>query len=155
MSNKKQMTQEIINERLEALGFGEKQAEDQELIIDSVLKHFHIEFTDKYDTNIDFHIYPEQTYDGYEVYVATAYPNIVNISENIHYNVWSLEEALRDFIAYSNGTEDYPSRIFVYHLGAYYIDCAIEQLFEELADKFEAIVVENLLADGYEHFKYK
>ena len=155
MSNKKQMTQEVINERLEALGFGEKQAEDQELAIDSVLKHFHIDFTDNYNRDSDFYLYEETTGDGYSVYVATHDMDNVYVSENVYQYEQSLSEPLYDFITNCNGCEEFPSKIYVDDLCADCIDSAIERLFEELADKFEAIVVENLLADGYEHFKYK
>jgi len=47
--SKKLITDELINERLEAKGFGEKQINDEDLARESVLKHFNVEFTDRFD----------------------------------------------------------------------------------------------------------
>ena len=44
--SKKLITDELINKRLEAKGFGEHQANDPDLAQKSVLKHFNVEFTD-------------------------------------------------------------------------------------------------------------
>ena len=69
--SKKLITDELINERLEAKGFGEKQINDEDLAKESVLKHFNVEFTDGYSSSADFYIYEESTADGYSVFIAT------------------------------------------------------------------------------------
>ena len=57
--SKKLITYELINERLEAKGFGEKQINDEDLAKEAVLKHFNVEFTDQWTSNADFYIYEE------------------------------------------------------------------------------------------------
>ena len=83
--SKKLITDELINERLEVKGFGEKQIEDEDLAKESVLKHFSVEFTDDYSDNADFYIYEESTADGYSVFIATYDQNRVNVNENVYY----------------------------------------------------------------------
>ena len=74
--SKKLITDELINERLEAKGFGKKQINDEDLAQKSVLKHFNVEFTDEWTNNADFYVYEESTADGYSVFVATHDPNL-------------------------------------------------------------------------------
>jgi hypothetical protein len=69
--SKKLITDELINERLEAKGFGEKQINDADLAKEAVLKHFNVEFTEDYSNDADFFIYEESTADGYSVFIAT------------------------------------------------------------------------------------
>jgi hypothetical protein len=52
--SKKLITDELINKRLEAKGFGDKQSEDEDLAKESVLKHFGVEFTDDYSSQCRF-----------------------------------------------------------------------------------------------------
>ena len=66
--SKKLITDELINKRLEAKGFGYKQSEDEDLAQEAVLKHFSVELTDDYNSNADFYIYEESTADGYSVF---------------------------------------------------------------------------------------
>ena len=68
----KLITDELINEMLEAKGFGEKQINDEDLAKEAVLKHFSVEFTDDYSSSADFYIYEESTADGYSVFIATS-----------------------------------------------------------------------------------
>ena len=75
--SKKLITDELINEMLEARGFGEKQINDEDLAREAVLKHFNVEFTDDYSGNADFYIYEESTADGYSVFVATHDQRVV------------------------------------------------------------------------------
>ena len=63
----KLITIELINERLEAKGFGEKQREDENLAKRSVLDHYGVELTSNYGSNADFSVYEESTVDGYSV----------------------------------------------------------------------------------------
>ena len=153
MSNKKLITDELINERLENIDFGEKQANDQDLAINSVLKHYNIEFVDNYNRDSDFYLYEETTGDGYSVYVATHDMNTVCISENVYQYEQGLSEPLYDFITNCNGCGEFPSKISVDDLCADYIDGVIEQLFEELAFRYEEEIIEDLLIEGYEKIK--
>jgi len=149
--NKKLITNELINERLEAKGFGDYQANDEDLAKESVLKHFNLEFTDNYSDNADFYIYEETTADGYSVFVATHDQSHVNVNENVYYYDTYVGDALEEHIRYSNGDEDNPEIIYVDDLHQQFIDDAIIVLFEYLAERFEEEVIEELTDEGYEY----
>ena len=149
--SKKLITDELINERLEAKGFGEKQINDEDLAKESVLKHFGVEFTDQWTSNADFYIYEESTADGYSVFIATHDQNSVNVNENVYYYDSDLGDALEEHIRYSNGDEEYPEIIYVDDLYQQFIDDAITQLFEYLAERFEEEVIDELKEQGYEY----
>ena len=147
--SKKLITDELINEMLEAKGFGEKQINDEDLAKEAVLKHFSVEFTDDYSSNADFYIYEESTADGYSVFIATHNQDSVNVNENVYYYDSDLGDALEEFIKYSNGSEDYPDIIFVDDLNQQFIDDTIVQLFEYLAERFEEDIIDELEDKGY------
>ena len=147
--SKKLITDELINERLEARGFGEKQINDEYLLKESVLKHFGVEFTDDYSSNADFYVYEESTADGYSVFIATHDTSSINVNENVYYYDSDLSDALKEYIKYSNGDEDNPEIIYVDDLYQQFIDDAIVQLFEYLAERFEEDVIDELKDEGY------
>ncbi len=147
--SKKLITDEIINERLEAKGFGEKQINDEDLAKESVLKHFGVEIIDNYSSNADFYMYEESTADGYSVFVATDDQNVVNVNENVYYYDSDLSGALVDFMKYSNGDEEDPEVVYVDDLNQQFIDDAIVQLFEYLAERFEEEIIDELTDEGY------
>ncbi len=149
--SKKLITDELINEMLEAKGFGEKQINDEDLAKEAVLKHFSVELTDDYNGNADFYIYEESTADGYSVFVATNDQNVVNVNENIYYYDSDLSDALVDFMKYSNGDEEDPEVVYVDDLNQQFIDDAIVQLFEYLAERFEEDIIDELTDEGYEY----
>lgn len=154
-TNNKVITNELINEKLEAIGFGDKQASDEDLARESVLKHFNIEFTDSFNSNADFYIYEESTADGYSVHVATHDMNSINISENVYYYDSDLGDALEEFIKYSNGDEEDPEIIYVDDFHQQFIDDAIVQLFEYLAERFEEDIIDELESKGYKQQEIK
>lgn len=145
------ITPELINERLEAKGFGEKQAQDNDLVRKSVLKHYGYKLIDEWDDNAEFFIYPESTQDGYEVYVATANPDKVSICEDVYYYDSDLGDALAEAMRYGNGDTDYPEKIYVDDLDADYVDQAMQDEFQYLAERFEEEVINELINEGYEH----
>ena len=147
--SKKLITDELINEMLEARGFGEKQINDEDLAKEAVLKHFSVELTDDYSGNADFYIYEESTADGYSVFVATHDQRVVNVNENVYYYDSDLGDALEEYIKYSNGDEHTPEVIYVDDLNQQFIDDAIVQLFEYLAERFEEEVIDELQDKGY------
>ena len=147
--SKKLITDELINEMLEAKGFGEKQINDEDLAKEAVLKHFGVEFTDDYSNSADFYVYEESTADGYSVFVATHDQSVVNVNENVYYYDSDLGDALEEFIKYSNGDEDDPEIIYVDDFNQQFIDDAIVQLFEYLAERFEEEVIDKLTEKGY------
>ena len=145
----KLITDELINEMLEARGFGEKQINDEDLAKEAVLNHFNVEFTDNFTSNADFYIYEESTADGYSVYVATHDTSSISINEDVYYYDSDLGDALEEFIKYSNGDEDHPEIIYVDDLYQQFIDDAIVQLFEYLAERFEEDIIDELKDKGY------
>jgi hypothetical protein len=146
----KLITDELINERLEAKGFGEKQQEDEDLAKESVLKHFYVELTDQWTDNASFYIYEESTVDGYSVWIATYDTSQINISEDVHYYDSNLGDALEEAIRYGNGDEHNPDLIYVDDLYQDFIDSAIQELFTYLSNRFEEEVIDELLNEGYE-----
>ena len=149
--SKKLITDELINKRLEAKGFGKKQINDEDLAQKSVLKHFNVEFTDEWTNNADFYVYEESTVDGYSVFVATHDMRHVNVSDNVYYYDSDLGDALEEHIRYSNGYEDNPEIIYVDDLNQQFVDDAIVQLFEYLAERFEEEIIDELKDEGYEY----
>ena len=147
--SKKLITDELINERLEAKGFGEMQANDEDLAKESVLNHFNIEFTDQFTSNADFYVYEESTADGYSVFIATYDNSSISVNENVYYYDSDLSDLLEEYIKYSNGDEDNPEIIYVDDLYQQFIDDAIVQLFEYLAERFEEDVIDELKDEGY------
>ena len=149
--SKKLITDELINKRLEAKGFGEKQINNEDLAKESVLKHFNIELTDDYSSSADFYVYEESTADGYSVFVATHDQSVVNVNENVYYYDSDLSGALVDFMKYSNGDEENPEVVYVDDLNQQFIDDALVQLFEYLAERFEEEIIDELTDEGYEY----
>jgi hypothetical protein len=147
----KLITPELINERLEAKGFGEKQADGEDLMYKSVLGHYDHKLIDEWDDDAEYFIYEESTADGYSVYIATANPRQINIGEDVYYYDSDLGEMLAEAIKWGNGDPEYPEKIYVDDLGAQYVQDAMEQLFEELSYRFEEEVIDELKEEGYEY----
>ena len=147
--NKKIITAKLINEKLEVKGFGDYQANDEDLAKESVLNYYNIELTDDYASRRDFYMYEESTADGYSVFVATHDQNSININENVYYYDSDLSDALEEFIKYSNGDEDNPEIIYVDDLHQHFIDDTMGQLFEYLAARFEEDIIDELKDKGY------
>ena len=146
----KVITEELVNERLEARGFGEKQQEDEDLTRKSVLDYYGIKLTGHCDSNADFSIYEESTADGYSVWIATHDTNQISICEDVYYYDSDLGDALAEAIRYSNGQVEFPETFYVEDQDANYVDEAIEQLFVYLSEKIEVEVVDELINEGYE-----
>ena len=145
-----EITDKLINERLERLGFGDKQANDEEARSESVLNHYHIKLTENFQDG-DFNIYEELTADGYEVWVACHNIDRVNVCEDVYYYDSDLADVLVENIKWSSGSEGYEHVIYISDLNLDFIDEAISTLFEELSMRFEEEVIEDLLDEGYEH----
>lgn len=133
------ITDELINEKLEAIGFGEKQSMDYELCKQSVLNHYGVKFTDGWDDALDFYIYEESTADGYSVYIATNDIGTVNVNEHVYYYDSDLKDALADYIQYA----DKGSEIYIDDLHSHFIEEAIVELFSVLSEHFEEEIIKN------------
>lgn len=147
----KLITEELINERLEDKGFGEKQEVDDEAARQNVLNHYNVELTSDWTEKAEYYIYEESTSDGYSVYVATDDTSSISVCEDIHMYDHDLSDILGEQIKFSNGDEDYPEIIYLDDLYQDFIDQAIENLFIYLSEKFEEEVIDELLSKGYEH----
>ncbi len=141
----KVITDELINERLEAKGFGEKRSEDESLARESVLNHFGVKFTSGFNNDGEFSIFEESTADGYSVWVATHDVRNISICEDVHYYDTDLADRLAEFIQNSNGDEDYPEYVYVDDDGADFIDYAIEQVFVYQSERLEEEVINELI----------
>ena len=146
----KEITDKLINERLEKLGFGDKQANDEDIARQNVLDHYHVKLTDDFQ-NGDFNIYEESTADGYEVWVACHNLDKVNISEDVYYYDGDLADVLAEDIKWSNGSENYEHIIYISDLDLGFVDEAFENLFVYLAERFEEEVIDTLVDEGYEY----
>jgi hypothetical protein len=153
--NKKLITAELINKKLEVKGFGDYQANDEDLAKESVLHYYNIELTDDYSSSANFYMYEESTADGYSVFVATHDQNVVNVNENVYYYDSDLGGALIDYIKYSNGDEENPEIVYVDDLNQDFIDDAMVQLFEYLSERLEEEIIDELTDEGYELEKFK
>ena len=83
------------------------------------------------------------------MFIATYNQNSVNVNENVYYYDSDLGDALEEHIRYSNGDEENPEVIYVDDLHQQFIDDAIMQLFEYLAERFEEEVIDELKDEGY------
>ncbi len=150
MNKTKYITEELINERLEAKGFGDKQSENEDIAKQNVLNHYGVELTSDWTNRASYYIYEETTKDGYSVYVTTDDTDNISVCEDIHYYDSDLADVLEERIKWSNGDKDYPEIIYVDDLCQDFIDGAIENLFIYLSEKFEEEVINELIDEGYE-----
>ena len=146
----KLITIELINERLEAKGFGDKQRENENLAKKSVLDYYGVKLTSNYTFNAEFSIYEESTVDGYSVWIATCDTKQINICEDVHYYDSDLGDALAEAMKYSNGDSEDPEIFYIEDEHANFVNEAIEQLFVYLSEKFEEEVINELTDEGYE-----
>ena len=146
----KLITEELINERLEARGFGDKQSNNEDVAKQNVLNHYGVELTDNWTEKAEYYIYEESTSDGYSVYVCTDDTSSISVCEDINLYDHDLSDKLEEQIKYSNGDKDYPEIIYVDDLYQDFIDQAIESLFIYLAERFEEEVINELIDEGYE-----
>jgi hypothetical protein len=120
----KEITDKLINERLEEIGFGNKQADNEDVRRENVLNHYHVKLTENFQDG-DFNIYEESTADGYEVWVACHDINRVNICEDVYYYDSDLADVLAENIKWSNGSENYEHVIYISDLNLDFIDEAL------------------------------
>ena len=146
----KVITEKLINDRLEAKGFGIKQQEDPDLARKSVLDHYGVELTDNYTANASFYVYEESTVDGYGLWIATHNTSNISICEDVYYYDSDLGDALAEAIKYSNGDVDFPETFYVEDEYATYVDEAIDQLFVYLTERYEEEIIDELTDEGYE-----
>ena len=143
---KNTITDELIEKKMIAKGYGELDSHDEEKIRQSVLDHYNIELTTDWSDHHDFYMYEESTADGYTVFIATSDYRNIQIGDNVHYYDHSLFGELVDFVKYSDGGET----IYVDDLYQDYIDDACIDLYEDLCKKFHEEAIDELIDEGYE-----
>ncbi len=146
MAIKKIITEDLIDERLEAKGvsFDIEQEEALKVIQD----HFEFELTDNWNGTPDYSVYTETTADGYEVWVATdGDGRNICINEDVHY----YENDLADKLA--EAMTDYNELIYVDDLDSYYVQDAVTAVYDEYVNDMKHEVEDELIEEGYEHEK--
>jgi len=138
----KYITDDLIEQGMIRLGYGEVDSHDEDHVRKIVLDHFDAELTDQWRQDCEFYIYEESTADGYSVYVATSDTNSVCVNEDIHYYDSDLSGVLQDAI--KDGGEIYVDDYF-----QDFIDDAIQELYLYLAERMHQEVVDELLDEGY------
>jgi len=131
----------LINERLEARGFGEKQQDDEHLSIKAVKEYFNFEFVDTWD-HADYYVYNEQTADGYDLIVTTDDINNINISEDVHYYDNDITNLVVNEI-----TNSIYSEFRIYMCDMDFADCMpgiYEELFMDAAQRLTDEIIEEL-----------
>ena len=140
--SKKLITEELIEQKMISYGYGETNSHDEEYVRELILKHFDAELTDQWQSNCDYYIYEESTADGYSVFVACYDTSSISVNEDIHYYDSDLSSKLQDAI--KDGFE-----IYVDDLHQCFIDDAIQELYEYLAERFHAQAIDELEDEGY------
>ena len=140
--SKKLITDELIEQKMISYGYGETNSHDEEYVRELILKHYDAELTDQWQSNCDYYIYEESTADGYSVFVACYDTSSISVNEDIHYYDSDLSGKLQDAI--KDGFEIYVDDLF-----QDFIDDAIRELYEYLAERFHAQAIDELEDEGY------
>lgn len=138
----KLITDELIDERLD----WNEDAEYTEKC-DIVLEHYEVELTSEWKGNADYYIYSETTADGYEVWVATHDDRSINVNENVHYYDNDLGQYLKEAIP------DYGVSLIQcegWDSDEYWIQDAIDELYEDVYEEKKDELIEELQDEGYE-----
>jgi hypothetical protein len=145
---KKLITEELIDERLEAKGI--KFNIDHDEALKAIQDHYDFKLTDNWNGTPDYSIYTETTADGYEVWVATSGDGRnVCINEDVHY----YENDLNDKLA--EAMTDYNELIYVDDLDSYYVQDAVTEVYDSYVNDMKQEVESELIEEGYEYEKTK
>ena len=145
----KYITDELIEERLKKRGLSSYNgygAEDEDEDYKKLCKHYEVELIEQWHQRADYFMYTETTADGYEVWVATENPNgDVNINEDVHYYENDLAEVLMEWIRYGDAV------IYVEDIEAYYVNDALERMFDNMIESIKDDIIVELEDEGYEY----
>jgi hypothetical protein len=145
---KKILTEDLIDERLEAIGIDYDIDHDEALKV--VKNHYEFDITDTWNKTPDYSIYAETTADGYEVWVTTSGDGRnVCINEDVHYYDHDLAERLVE------AASDYNELIYVDDIDSDYVQDAVMQLYESYTSEMKKQVENELIEEGYEYEKTK
>jgi len=142
--SKKLITEELIDDRLEARGI--KFDIEQEEALKAIQTHYDFELVDDWNRTPDYSIYAETTADGYEVWVTTSGDGRnICINEDVHYYENDLSEKLVEAMT------DYNELIYVEDFESYYVEDAIMQVYDAYVNDIKQEVENELIEEGYEH----
>ena len=138
------ITDKLIEEKLKEKGLSMYEGDDNAL--NKLQNHYEFELTDNYNRTPDYSIFAESTADGYEVFVATSGDGRnICINEDVYYYDSDLSDPLYDAIF------DYNELIYVDDLDAYYVQDAIERVWETFITEMIDEVENKLIEQGYEY----
>ena len=141
---KNKLTQQVIDERLEAKGIKDINELDTDEQLSTVLDHFDAEITHDF-MNGQIKFYEETTADGYSIYVATEDANNVSICDDVFYYDSDRYSKLEDAVI--DGLTIY---IDEYDMGDYGLQDQIERIYERYYREMQARVEQELIEEGYE-----
>ena len=145
---KKILTEDLIDERLEAIGIDYDIDHDEALKV--VKNNYEFDITDTWNKTPDYSIYAETTADGYEVWVTTSGDGRnVCINEDVHYYDHDLADRLVE------AASDYNELIYVDDIDSDYVQDAVMQLYESYTSEMKKQVENELIEEGYEYEKIK
>ena len=138
------ITDKLIEEKLKEKGLSMYDGDDNALA--KLQDYYDFELTDNYNRTPDYSIFAESTADGYEVFVATSGDGRnICINEDVYYYDSDLSDPLYDAMF------DYNELIYVDDLEAYYVQDAIERVWETFITEMIDEVENELIEQGYEH----
>ncbi len=138
------ITEKLIEEKLKEKGLSMYDGDENALA--KLQDYYEFELTDNYNRTPDYSIFAESTADGYEVFVATSGDGRnICINEDVYYYDSDLCDPLYDAIF------DYNELIYVDDLEAYYVQDAIERVWETFITEMIDEVENELIEKGYEY----
>ena len=143
----KYITDELIEQRLIAKGYGDEDSHDEEHVRNVVLKHFDLELTDTWSPDCSHYIYEENTADGYSVYISTHDINKINVNENVYYYDSNMCAAFKQAV-YDNDHGDV--QFYLGDIEADYIQDAICELYIDLVELYTETTIDELIDEGYQ-----
>jgi len=141
---KNKLTQQVIDERLEAKGVKDVNELDTDEQLSIVLDHFDAEITHDF-MNGQIKFYEETTADGYSIYIATESPDNVSICDDVFYYESDRFSKFEDAVL--DGLNIY---IDDYDMGDYGLQDQIERVYQRYYREMQARVEQELIEEGYE-----
>ena len=145
----KYITDEIIEKEMIKRGLptdGDK-LQDEEFVQAAVLKYYDVAIHDDYTSNADFYCYPENTADGYEVFVATHDDRNICVGEHVHYYDSNLATELEDAIRGGGCEEIYVASDFI---DEYWYSDMFNEIYQSICEVTEQEIKDILIDEGYE-----
>ena len=146
---KKYITDEIIEKYMVKRGLptdGDK-LQDEEFVQAAVLKYYDVTITNDYTQSADFYCYPENTADGYEVFIATYDDRNICVGEHVHYYDNNLATELEDAIRASGGCcTIYVADDFI---DEYWYSDMFNEIYQSICEIQEQEIKDILIDEGY------